>query len=678
MKKKFAALLFALVMALALVPSMVLASAEQEDVTVSKTATPVEGMVNAWNIDLTVNAKVKINPTPGNDVVLVLDNSNSMYNPLKTEQKWVPGPGGWGGRYEEVTVKTRMDNAKLAAKAFLDQLLPDGNTVNRVGIVVFNSEVPSYQPLTNDKAVLAQFIDGVNQDLNGSPYTPTPYKKGGTYLQAGIEYAANMLKNAASSANVKSMVLLSDGAPTYARINDVVVGNGKDYESRFNAPTVNAAKNSGATVYSVGLSAGEDGEAVLKDCASDGAKFFAVKDEGDVSGLVNVFSAIVGDMSTSCKKANVVDKMAQGFVVNGKVRTANGTATVSADGKTINWNIGDVSKPVNDKDGSLTGYTAQLSYTVYLDDGIYTAESSNGLYPTNASAVLTYGNAQTVNFETPEVYVTGVYLAKFLVGGESGTFKVSLTNKASGNLWRTDELTAIPVSEDTTEEQIVNDLLAKGVYIAQTVPAGEYTAKELVSGTDYNVYYYTAALEDLEKDCNPNESDTFNLQNGKDAVVMVFNEKVLPETEMVSISVTKVWDDGNSADRPASVKVQLLANGEPCGEPVELSADNDWTYVWEVAHLDADGKEITYTVKELSVPDGYEAAYTSGENGTLVITNKLKAADPTPTTPDKPTAEETGDGFQMWNYAVLAVLAVGGTAALVLLPNLRHGKREER
>ena len=50
MKKKIFALVLALVMVLALVPAMAQAGSEQEDVTISKTAMAVEGMVNAWDI----------------------------------------------------------------------------------------------------------------------------------------------------------------------------------------------------------------------------------------------------------------------------------------------------------------------------------------------------------------------------------------------------------------------------------------------------------------------------------------------------------------------------------------------------------------------------------------------------------------------------------------------------
>ena len=63
MKKKIFALVLALVMVLALVPAMAQAGSEQEDVTISKTATAVEGMVNAWDIELTVNAAAKVNPS---------------------------------------------------------------------------------------------------------------------------------------------------------------------------------------------------------------------------------------------------------------------------------------------------------------------------------------------------------------------------------------------------------------------------------------------------------------------------------------------------------------------------------------------------------------------------------------------------------------------------------------
>lgn len=120
MKKRVISLVLCLLMALSLIPTTAFAvdadpSAEAGstgtagEVTVNKTAAPVEGMVNTWDITLTVTAK---DPTPAppnaQDVVLVIDNSNSMY-----DSNWFS--------------HSRMYYAKAAAKKFIDSLLPTGS-----------------------------------------------------------------------------------------------------------------------------------------------------------------------------------------------------------------------------------------------------------------------------------------------------------------------------------------------------------------------------------------------------------------------------------------------------------------------------------------------------------------------------------------------------------------------
>ena len=57
MRKKILSAVLALVMLLALVPTAVFAATAEPNVTVSKTATAVEGMVNAWDVELKVTAK---------------------------------------------------------------------------------------------------------------------------------------------------------------------------------------------------------------------------------------------------------------------------------------------------------------------------------------------------------------------------------------------------------------------------------------------------------------------------------------------------------------------------------------------------------------------------------------------------------------------------------------------
>jgi serine-aspartate repeat-containing protein C/D/E len=89
----------------------------------------------------------------------------------------------------------------------------------------------------------------------------------------------------------------------------------------------------------------------------------------------------------------------------------------------------------------------------------------------------------------------------------------------------------------------------------------------------------------------------------------------------VNRTVHKVWNDDNNSSntRPAKVMVQLYANGEAVGDPVEVTAAKDWKYTWkELPASTKDGSEIEYTVKEISVTSGYTASYSAD---TFTITN---------------------------------------------------------
>ena len=54
------------------------------------------------------------------------------------------------------------------------------------------------------------------------------------------------------------------------------------------------------------------------------------------------------------------------------------------------------------------------------------------------------------------------------------------------------------------------------------------------------------------------------------------------DTEKTTVSVNKVWEDGNNQDgkRPDSVTVQLFADGKAYGSPVTLNDQNQWKYTW--------------------------------------------------------------------------------------------------
>ena len=90
--------------------------------------------------------------------------------------------------------------------------------------------------------------------------------------------------------------------------------------------------------------------------------------------------------------------------------------------------------------------------------------------------------------------------------------------------------------------------------------------------------------------------------------------------EKTSKTVSKVWEDSNNQDgiRPASIEVQLLADGAEHGDPVTLNQDNNWGYTWEDLDKYKDGREITYTVKEVSEVPDYTVSYSAD---TFTITN---------------------------------------------------------
>ena len=108
------------------------------------------------------------------------------------------------------------------------------------------------------------------------------------------------------------------------------------------------------------------------------------------------------------------------------------------------------------------------------------------------------------------------------------------------------------------------------------------------------------------------------------------------------VTATKVWSGDDDADRPSSVKVQLLKDGKEYATAT-LKASNDWTYKWTGL-----SKTYTWTVKEVDVADGYTDSYKSvmkDDVKTITITNTYEAEEITdPETPLDPGTDPTAPG----------------------------------
>ena len=107
-----------------------------------------------------------------------------------------------------------------------------------------------------------------------------------------------------------------------------------------------------------------------------------------------------------------------------------------------------------------------------------------------------------------------------------------------------------------------------------------------------------------------------------DGTVTTLTNTYAPEE--TSVSVRKVWDDSSNQDgiRPASVTVQLYADGKANGAPVDLNAANNWSHTWSGLAKKANKTDIKYTVDEVSVPADYTKTVSANEAKTeYVITN---------------------------------------------------------
>lgn len=144
-----------------------------------------------------------------------------------------------------------------------------------------------------------------------------------------------------------------------------------------------------------------------------------------------------------------------------------------------------------------------------------------------------------------------------------------------------------------------------------------------------DVHYYVTEVSTLDgytSTCERQKTDgTWEacMSDYSDSTQYRFTNTHTPETTQVKVN--KVWKDNNNSDkiRPDNVTVQLVADGNPMnGQTVTLNADNKWSASFTDLPKYANGRQIAYTVKEISTQGGYSVAITSNEteDGTFSYT----------------------------------------------------------
>lgn len=356
----------------------------QGSIKLDKDAAAVVGAENLWEVTLGIQGK---NFETTSDVVLVIDNSNSMYE------------------------NNRMVQTKAAANAFVDALLTQ-DSATRIAVVVFNDKVEQtgFYDYSNKEALKA-YINAVSMNEDD----------GGTFTQLGIKTARDLLKSSASTGLNKNIVLLSDGLPTWSYLatgtatgtcttwlfgtithndgcdeNTVKIngcnynmqeGNGtsaddgsiellltcKHGKTKTETYTIShsyatiweaqQAANDGMTVFSIALQAGTTGENVLRACATNPATgFYAIASTDNIEEkLTTAFTSIAGSIAIAASNGVVNDPMGEHVQLsfsgsapvittdkavydagNADIYISQGSAAYDAVTRSISWTVGSV------------------------------------------------------------------------------------------------------------------------------------------------------------------------------------------------------------------------------------------------------------------------------------------------------------------------------------------------
>ncbi len=166
-------------------------------------------------------------------------------------------------------------------------------------------------------------------------------------------------------------------------------------------------------------------------------------------------------------------------------------------------------------------------------------------------------------------------------------------------------------------------LIGDGEEVAKTDVAtdsdGTFSFKDLPT---YNMKGEKVVYELTEDEVEGYTSDIREGVEDEDFNFIVTNTH---EPELVSVPVVKKWVDNNNEarKRPASVMIELKANGELVDNQVlTLDAAKNWMGSFADLPKFAEGKEIEYTVTEKAVKD-YTTAITGSAADGFTVTNTI-------------------------------------------------------
>ena len=595
--------------------------------------TGVESTYQDGKFDVKLEVEGSIETIANNkkmDVVLVVDRSGSM------------------------NIDNRMENAKKAAKNFVDKLIDGGNGKVRIGLVSYagTSVVDSAKPdltitqLQSNKENLKTTIDSYNSD-------------GGTFTQAALREADKLFDN---NDNEKIIVLISDGEPTYSYgfqpdfryrekayskvekkgyeiwsvpvnengeydfgkwkkgyktssyrgglfwlekwtyvphyvkiVNNKIEGEGNKTSEDDKTRTIAEAKSikdKGIRIFSVGIGVNEVGKEILTKVASTNHYNDANKSASDLGGLL---SEIADQLRFSVSNADLE------LVMNDKVEFKNADDLKKIEVKVIN-------KKTN-------------SEITSKSNAIKNSAKWNATSKTLAFSGITLDKDEVLNIK---------YNAELVETHKDGEFKplnVKAVLYPKGKVAEPNSVLNF-IIPNVKDEKTVNLVINKRWLGA--VPTG-------VESVKFNIYEGDTALNEVaEVKASENwatsvkglprykygKAINYTVKEVKGAnyeIVGVIKKEATPEgfiftatnrnTETINFTVKKDW--ANTPDElKIDVAVKLYANGK--SKEISFFNNNEATFN-NLPKYDEAGNEIKYTVKE-ALDNGKEE-----ENGQITF-----------------------------------------------------------
>lgn len=230
--------------------------------------------------------------------------------------------------------------------------------------------------------------------------------------------------------------------------------------------------------------------------------------------------------------------------------------------------------------------------------------------------------SDAVTFElTKEFSGSSVSLENIESASKWSELALTLTSYADAN-----ELSPLQIKETAEDGSVSFTDLSTGLYLI----VGDYA---IVGDKIYEPQESLILLPTLQEDDSWSYTPSIDVKYETEPVPDD------PDEETQNITVKKVWSGDSSSERPSSVSIQLLINGE-VSKTVDLSAKNGWTYTWKdlpVTYEDENGEEQVFDYK-VNEPNafGYKVSTSKSESesGTTYTVKNTKQSTPTnPTTP---------------------------------------------